>query len=125
MAQSLSNRLSSIQLITWNDFGEGTQLEPTVQDGFTDLLAIQKFTGVPYGLYELQLVYELYLAREERLGNAAMEAQLDQAASDINQLNFAGARDIIDQVTIVPEPTALPLLLAAVALMRRRATNRC
>ena len=51
-----------LQLATFNDFGEGTQFEPTVEDGFRSLNQIQQFTGVSYGTAELQFIYELYLA---------------------------------------------------------------
>jgi hypothetical protein len=119
--QANASKISSIQLITWNDFGEGTQLEPTVQDGYTDLEKIQKFTGVPYGPAELQLVADLYEARESALGNSAAEANLDQAANDINQLDFADAAAIIGlSPTFIPEPTALPALVVTLALLAYR-----
>jgi hypothetical protein len=124
--QANSKNISGIQLATWNDFGEGTQLEPTVQDGFTDLEAIQKFTGVPYGLSQLEEVYNLYEAREDVLGNAAKEALLDQAAGDINNLDFTDAQNLINQATGVPEPAMLPVLTVVFALSRRcRAKRMC
>ncbi len=89
--QTYSKNISAIQIATFNDFGEGTQIEPTVQDGFTDLEKIQAFTGVPYGLSQLQLVYQLYEARVELTGNAAGQATLNQTSADINQLDFADA----------------------------------
>ncbi|HEX4056091.1 MAG TPA: hypothetical protein VHX86_17655 [Tepidisphaeraceae bacterium] len=89
--QTYSKNINSIQIATWNDYGEGTQIEPTVQDGFTDLEEIQKFTGVPYGLSQLQLVYQLYEARAQFEGNTSGEATLSQVASDINQLDFTDA----------------------------------
>jgi hypothetical protein len=108
-----------IQIATWNDYGEGTQIEPTVQDGFTDLEEIQKFTGVPYGLSQLQLVYDLFLAREDYLSNATEEAMLSTAANDINNLDFNDAQTIIDQALGIPEPAALPALACIFLLMRR------
>jgi Glycosyl hydrolase family 99/PEP-CTERM motif len=90
-AQAYSSNISAVQIATWNDYGEGTQIEPTVQDGFTDLEEIQQFTGVPYGLSQLQLVYQLYEAREQFEGNSTEEAVLDQTANDINGLDFADA----------------------------------
>ncbi|HEY1921272.1 MAG TPA: hypothetical protein VGG44_00790 [Tepidisphaeraceae bacterium] len=89
--QTYASKINSIQIATWNDYGEGTQIEPTVQDGFTDLEAIQKFTGVSYGLSQLQLVYQLYEARVQFAGNTSTEATLSQTANDINQLDFTDA----------------------------------
>jgi hypothetical protein len=89
--QTYSKNISAIQIATWNDYGEGTMIEPTVQNGFTSLEEIQQFTGVPYGLSQLQLVYQLYEARVQFEGNTNAEATLSQVASDINQLDFTDA----------------------------------
>ena len=64
-----------LQLATFNDFGEGTMFEPTVETGFEYLKKIQQFTGVPYGEAELQLVYRLYLARKKYAGNATIASE--------------------------------------------------
>ena len=52
-----------VQIQTFNDFGEGTMMEPTVEFGFSFLNELQKFTGVPYTTKELELVYKYYLLR--------------------------------------------------------------
>jgi Glycosyl hydrolase family 99 len=98
--QTYSKNISAIQIATWNDYGEGTMIEPTVQNGFSSLQQIQKFTGVPYGLSQLQLVYQLYEAREQFLGNTTEEGVLSQTANDINQLDFPDAeKSLADAVT--------------------------
>jgi hypothetical protein len=98
--QTYSKNITAIQVATWNDYGEGTMIEPTVQNGFSSLEQIQQFTGVPYGLSQLQLVYQLYEAREEFLGNNAGEATLNQVSSDINNLDFPDAeKSLADAVT--------------------------
>jgi hypothetical protein len=61
LAAANSSKLDFLQLVTWNDFGEGTNIEPTREFGFDFLLEIQKFTGVSYGQDELQLIYDWYL----------------------------------------------------------------
>jgi hypothetical protein len=121
--QTYSKNITAIQIATWNDYGEGTQIEPTVQDGFTDLEEIQKFTGVPYGLSQLEEVYQLYEAREEFLNNSGDEALLNQASNDINNLDFTDAQTIINNVTGVPEPAVLPLVGGMFMLMYRRRTH--
>jgi hypothetical protein len=94
-----SSNLDFLQLATFNDFGEGTQFEPTVEDGFADLNRIQQFTGVQYGTAELQLIYELYLARKKYAGKTAVQAMLDQVAADLNALNVSGARSLLGQAS--------------------------
>jgi hypothetical protein len=90
-AQTYSSKIAALQLVTWNDYGEGTMLEPTVQNGFSSLLQIQQFTGVSYGLSQLQLVYQLYEARVQLAGNATAQSTLNTVSNDINGLNFPGA----------------------------------
>jgi autotransporter-associated beta strand protein len=95
-AQTYSKNIMGGQVATWNDYGEGTMIEPTVQNGFTSLEQIQQFTGVSYGLTQLELVYQLYQAREAYLSNSTEESQLSIASNDINNLEFTPATTIID-----------------------------
>lgn len=53
-----------IQLITWNDFGEGTMIEPTEEFGFLYLQLLQQYTGVSYTPEDLQTALELYQLRK-------------------------------------------------------------
>ena len=87
-----------LQLATFNDFGEGTQFEPTVEDGFRSLNQIQQFTGVSYGTAELQFIYELYLARKKYAGKTAIESQLDQVSNDLDGLNVTAAEALFNTV---------------------------
>ncbi len=106
--QTYSKNIAAIQIATWNDYGEGTMIEPTVQNGFSSLQQIQKFTGVPYGLSQLQLVYQLYEAREKFLGNSTEEAVLNQTSSNINNLDFPDAqKSLADAVSSTPETISL------------------
>ncbi len=61
LAEQYSERIDFLQLATFNDFGEGTMFEPTIETGFDYLKQVQQFTGVPYGEAELQFVYRFYL----------------------------------------------------------------
>jgi hypothetical protein len=92
------SNLSMLQLATFNDYGEGTQFEPTVEDGFRSLNQIQQFTGVSYGTAELQFIYELYLARKKYAGKTAIESQLDQVSNDLDALNVTGAESLFSTV---------------------------
>jgi hypothetical protein len=106
--QTYSKNIAAIQVATWNDYGEGTMIEPTVQNGFSSLQQIQQFTGVPYGLSQLQLVYQLYEARENFLGNSNEEAALNQTSNHINQLDFTDAKkSLADAVSSTPETIGL------------------
>jgi Glycosyl hydrolase family 99 len=88
-------KMDFVQLATFNDFGEGTMFEPTVETGFEYLKQIQEFTGAPYGEDELQLVYRLFLARKKYAGDAPIETQLDQVATLLAELEIDAAADLL------------------------------
>jgi hypothetical protein len=98
LTKSRSANIDFVQLATFNDFGEGTMLEPTAETGFSYLIQLQQFTGVPYTQSELELVYRLYRERKSFAGNAAAQAVLDQASTDLASLNVAGARSLLEQL---------------------------
>jgi glycoprotein endo-alpha-1,2-mannosidase len=88
-------KLDYVQIATWNDFGEGTMIEPTREFQFAFLERIQQFSGVSYGAGELQAAYRLYKARKQYAGNATAEAKLDECFSDLCQLKVAEAEQIL------------------------------
>ena len=94
-----SASMDYLQLATFNDFGEGTMFEPTVETGFNYLHQIQLFTGTSYGIDELQLIYQLYLARKEYAGNASKQAMLDQVAADLAALQVNDGRTLLSQAS--------------------------
>ncbi len=89
-------KMDFLQLATFNDFGEGTMFEPTVETGFEYLKQIQEFTGVPYDEDELQLVYRLYLARKKYAGDAPIGAMLDQVSALLTELEIEDAAALMD-----------------------------
>ncbi len=42
LTRALDSNASIVQLVTWNDWGEGTQIEPSVEFGYRDLEATQR-----------------------------------------------------------------------------------
>ncbi len=42
LTRALQSQASVVQLVTWNDWGEGTQIEPSVEFGYRDLEVTQK-----------------------------------------------------------------------------------
>src|SRR6185295_355852 len=43
LSRAMTNSSSIVQVVTWNDFGEGTVVEPTKEYGYRDLGIIQDF----------------------------------------------------------------------------------
>ena len=96
MSLAQSSNAKYLQLITWNDYGEGTMIEPTLDYQFSFLQTIQQYTGVKYTVTELQLIYKWYTLRVKYKGNAANEALLTQAYNYLVSLQVTQATTIID-----------------------------
>ncbi len=90
-----SNHLSNLQLITWNDFGEGTMIEPTLDFDYSFLEAIQQYTGVSYTKTELDLIYQWYTLRKRYASDSTAEDKLLQAYYYLVSLNIDKAKAII------------------------------
>jgi hypothetical protein len=82
---ALSHKPDMIQLITWNDYGEGTGIEPTAEFGYRYLEIVQE---VRHGFEEAEFVYhpddldlplKLFNLRRKYTGDAAVNARLDEA----------------------------------------------
>ena len=94
-AETLQRALKSdagiIQLVTWNDWGEGTQIEPSVEFGYRDLEATQRArrsldSAFSYTAPDLRLPIALYALQKKVGGDAVKRAKLDM----ISRLLFAG-----------------------------------
>ena len=74
-----------IQLITWNDYGEGTIIEPTVEFGYQYLEMIQDTrrttddAAFAFEASDLQLPLQLLDARRRYAGDGDAKARLDEA----------------------------------------------
>jgi hypothetical protein len=66
-----------VQLITWNDFGEGTMIEPTVEFAYNYVEKIRTFAGVQADNVFTD-IGRLYNLRVQYQGNAAIQAKLDK-----------------------------------------------
>ena len=63
--ESRSQKTDFIQIATWNDFGEGTMIEPTEEFGFDHLEKLQEFTGVAYRKEDLRIPYYIYKLKKQ------------------------------------------------------------
>jgi hypothetical protein len=103
---SFKPNLDMLQLATFNDFGEGTMFEPTVETGFSYLHQLQVFTGAKdpnthqaLDESDLQFIYDLYLARKKYAGNAATEAMLSQVSNDLAAMQIGAAQSLFAQAS--------------------------
>jgi hypothetical protein len=93
-----SDNIDLLQFATWNDFGEGTMLEPTTEFGFSFLTSIQSFLGVNYNVDELEQIFRLYNLRKEYSSNSNIQSSLDNAYWYFSQLDPEQAVAIMDQI---------------------------
>lgn len=78
--------LDWLQISTWNDYGEGTIIEPTEEFGYRYLTALQTFTGVTYSQANLELIYKWYQVRVKYAGDSAKTKTLKQCYDYLNAL---------------------------------------
>lgn len=93
-----------VQLVTWNDYGEGTMIEPTEEYGYQYLEIIQTaraemdsdFAGTPD---DLRLPMRLFEARRAHVRDEAVNAELDRVFDAIAAGDVAAAQAILDTVS--------------------------
>ncbi|MDR2650922.1 MAG: hypothetical protein LBC68_01220 [Prevotellaceae bacterium] len=87
-----------LQLITWNDFGEGTMIEPTLEFGYDFLKSTQTFTGVNYAENQLTLIRKLFDYRKEFKTDKEINKKLDQIFYYLVSLQVDKATELIQTI---------------------------
>jgi hypothetical protein len=64
LARAMTNESAMVQLVTWNDFGEGTVIEPTSDFGYRDLTVLQDLRRQYFDPAYANRVEHLHLARQ-------------------------------------------------------------
>ncbi|MFO1514763.1 MAG: glycoside hydrolase family 71/99-like protein [Verrucomicrobiota bacterium] len=104
LTRALTNQSAMVQIVTWNDFGEGTVVEPTKEYGYRDLGIIQDARrrhldpGFSYGTNDLALATQLYQLRRTCSTNFSLNTTLDQAFTNIINGDLARARQRLTDV---------------------------
>ncbi len=71
--------MPQIQLITWNDFGEGTMIEPTQEFGYSFLTSIQTAFGVSSNQTQLENIKRLFDLRKKYKLDSYKQSKMNQA----------------------------------------------
>ena len=88
-----------VQVATWNDWGEGTQIEPSIEFGYRDLESIQSFRkkhvekNFQVEKEALRLPRRLLALRQALDGR---DAALDQIAKQLSAGTVKKAEEILD-----------------------------
>lgn len=87
LARAMDSASPLVQIATWNDHGEGTSIEPTVEFGYRYLEALQRALGVrAYTADDMRLPEQLYTLRKRVAEVPALHGELERASD----LLFAG-----------------------------------
>ena len=98
LAKAKTAHVNMVQLITWNDYGEGTMIEPTEELGFKPLNEVQNFTGTTYNQPELESIFNLYQARIKYKDNSEIQLMLDQVFYDFVSLKVDDAKALLESI---------------------------
>jgi hypothetical protein len=97
LQRAMTNSSKIVQIVTWNDYGEGTIVEPTTQYQYRDLGVLQDFRRLyltsDYAgtTNDLSTAVRLYNARREYAGNAIASAEMDRIFSNAVSGDLADA----------------------------------
>lgn len=85
-----------VQLATWNDYGEGTMIEPTKEFGYSFLTSLQQKLGVAtFNQSDLETVAKLYELRKAKAAVPEVQKQLNQVFYYIISLQLSKAKDLL------------------------------
>jgi len=98
LTRAMTNQSAMVQVVTWNDFGEGTVVEPTSEYGYRDLGIIQDSRrlhldpGFAYRTNDLTLATRLYRLRRRNATDTTLGAALDGIFTNIIRGDLPSAR---------------------------------
>jgi len=89
LSRALTNHSAIVQVVTWNDFGEGTIVEPTQNYGYRDLGVVQNLRrqyldpSFSYHTNDLAMAFRFYNLRKQYGNSPAIYAELDRIFTNI------------------------------------------
>ncbi|MDR2741579.1 MAG: glycoside hydrolase family 99-like domain-containing protein [Treponema sp.] len=94
-----------IQIATWNDYGEGTIIEPTIERGYRELEYLQDRrkewdSGFPYTREDLRIPLEFYKLQYLNTASAAPKTVIADAYDALFAGNAAGLRTAAEKAGI-------------------------
>jgi hypothetical protein len=98
LALAKSANVDYLQLITWNDFGEGTMIEPTKEFGYSYVEKIKTFAGVKNTSSSFSEISTLYNLRKEKKGSAEAQKKLDKAFGYFVSMQPDKAKQLLNEV---------------------------
>lgn len=103
LARGMTNSSAVVQVVTWNDFGEGTVIEPTQEYGYRDLGLLQDYRrrylepGFAATTNDLALAYDFFRLRTLP-PRQDLSQNLDEIFSNVVSGNLAVAKRQLDRL---------------------------
>ncbi|MCE5341332.1 MAG: glycoside hydrolase family 99-like domain-containing protein [Planctomycetaceae bacterium] len=98
---SIDNKVDVVQVITWNDWNEGTQIEPCDEFGYEYLELNKKYSAIYKGIKDdmpndvLRIPLKLYKARK---AGQAEKAVLDELSGCLFNKDFGKAKSLAGKI---------------------------
>jgi hypothetical protein len=105
LSHAMTNSSAIVQVVTWNEFGEGSMVEPTQEYGYRDLGIIQDFrrqyleSDFSRNTNDLTMALRFYNLRRQYLTNIVVSAELDRIFTNIVSGKIEVANLQLDQLT--------------------------
>lgn len=105
LERALKSQALIVQIATWNDWGEGTQIEPSVEFGYRDLEVTQRLrrkhlnTSFPYRAQDLRLPVLLYKLRKKLQDKEASSAKLESTSQALFAGEVSKARRLLSELS--------------------------
>jgi hypothetical protein len=97
LSRAMTNRSAIVQLVTWNDFGEGTVIEPTLDYGYRDLGIVQDLRrrfldpGFSGDTNTLAMASRFYRLRKQSINNSTVSGELNRIFTNLTSGKIATA----------------------------------
>lgn len=98
LALAMESDSDVVQIATWNDYGEGTVIEPGENFEYRYVEAVQEVASTKYAPEDLRLPARLYQLRKRFQKKAAAVKQLDEASTHLFAGEVDKARILLDKV---------------------------
>jgi hypothetical protein len=104
--KALERDADIIQVVTWNDYGEGTNIEPTLEYGTQYLEMVQRIRQEivdeesTYTSEDLEVPFQIYQLRKQHRLDSQVNQQLDQAVLAVLAGKTEFAREILNNLPI-------------------------
>jgi Glycosyl hydrolase family 99 len=89
LSHGMTNSSAIVQIVTWNDFGEGSMVEPTEEYGFRDLGIVQELRqqylepDFSSNTNDLTMALQFYNLRRQSMTNTYLSMELDRIFTNI------------------------------------------